>query len=321
MNGTAVSDGCASTSKSDAPVDAVVFSTVVYCGEGGRPSVALADERIAVLVHEGQGDAELHHCVGMVGEEGTVEWGNRRQCAKGVNPSVAANDVRIVVEVHENQWENRLWCKYGIVNPDTKELTWSQSQFYGRGTQPTVALRMDGRLVEMHEEKHRFKKHLCYRLGQLDIENQCIRWEESVKIGKGKNPSVAVSDEGVVLEMHENDSDNGLCYTVGELRESHIEWGEVQQYDVGIAPCVCIRNWSNQVLVVHQDATSETLYYHGGLVNLKDRVIDWQPGKHNTMKGKSPGIAIGNSGVMVGVQIQGGSSMACVVGSIPKLHK
>ena len=309
MNNT-VTDASTSTLKNSASEAVIAFDNpVVYCGEGKRPSVALAYERIAVLVYEGQAEMELHCCVGVVDEQGAVEWGEHHQSAKGVNPSVASDDMLRVVMVHANDEESKLWCKYGIVNPNTKELTWNQSKFYGRGTQPTVSLRVDGRLVEMHEEKHCFKKHLCYRLGQLDTANQFIHWEEPVKIGKGKNPSVAVSDEGVVLEMHENDSDNGLCYTVGELRESHIEWGEVQQYDVGIAPCVCIRNWSNQVLVVHQDATSETLYYHGGLVNLKDRVIDWQPGKHNTMKGKSPGIAIGNSGVMVGVQIQVSSSI------------
>ena len=306
MNDTVGSDACTSILKNSAVIS--FGNPAVYCGVGKRPSVALAHERIAVLVYEGRAERKLHYCVGEVGEQGVIEWCIHHQCSNGVNPSVASNNMLAVVMVHEDDGESKLWCKCGIVNPDTKELTWSQSQFYGLGTQPTVALRVDGKLVEMHEEKHSFKKHLYYRLGQLDMENQCIHWEESMKIGKGRNPSVTVSDEGVVLEVHENDNDNGLHYSVGELRENHIEWGQVHQYDVGIAPCVCIRNWSNQILVVHQGAKSETIHYRSGIVHLKDRAIDWEPGRHD-IKGKSPRIDIGDSGIMVGVQIQDGSSI------------
>ncbi len=299
--------------------DGLVLRAASYCGDGGRPSVALADERIAVLVHEGQGGTELQHCVGVVDAEGKVEWGRHHQCAKGINPCVATNDMWIVVEVHENHGENRLWCKYGIVNPENKEVTWGKSHFYGWGAQPAVALRTDGRLVEVHEERHLFKKSLCYRLGRIDMENRSIHWEEAIKIGKGKNPKVAVSDEGVVIEVHENDSDSGLCYTVGELKENRIEWGEMQKYDVGVAPCVCIKNWSNQIVEVHQDATSETLQYRTGVINLKDKMIDWLPEKVKQHKGKSPGIAVGDNGTLITVQVEASSSMACSVGSIAKL--
>ena len=119
-----------------------------------------------------------------------------------------------------------------------------------------------------------------------------------MKIGKGKNPSVAVNNEGVVLEVHENDSDIRLCYKVGELRENHIEWGEVQKYDVGITPCVCIQNWSIQIVEVHQDTTTETLEYCNGAVDLKGRLINWKTDKQNLINGKCPRIAISESGVL-----------------------
>ena len=165
-----------SSSKSSASEAVIPFgNSAVDCGEGKKPSVALAHEKVVVLVYEGQGEMELHYCVGVVGERGAVEWGKRHQCEKGINPSVASNGMLTVVVVYEDE-ESKLCCKYGIVNPETKELTWSKSQFYSWGTQPTVALRVDGKVVEMHEEKHCFKKHLYYRLGQLDTENKRIRW-------------------------------------------------------------------------------------------------------------------------------------------------
>ena len=326
MNGRSQStisiiDGPISSSAAVSAAEASLsLRPAAYCGDGARPSVSLAGERIAVMVHEGPGGTELQHCVGVLGSEGKVEWGRHQQYAKGINPSVSTNEMWMAVAVHENHGENRLWSKYGIVNPETKEITWGKSYYYGGGMQPSVALRTDGKVVEVHEEKHLFKKSLCYRLGRIDMEKRGFHWGDTVKFcGKATNAKVAVSDEGLVVEVHEHEGDSALCYTVGELKQGHIEWGKTHYYDVGATPCVCIKNWSNQVVEVHQNTKSDTLQYRMGVINLTQKIIEWCPEKFKPHKGKSPAVAAGDNWTLMTVQVEASSSMACSVGSIAKL--
>jgi hypothetical protein len=291
-----------------------------YCGDGGRPSVALVADRIAVMVHASPGGAELQHCVGIVNSEGKVEWGRHLQFAKGANPSVSTNDMWMAVAVYDNNGEGKLCSRYGIVNPETKDITWGKSQSCGSGTQPSVSLRTDGRIVEVHEEKHLFKKSLFYRLGQIDMGRRGVHWEDSVKMcSKATNAKVAVSDEGYVVEVHEHEGDSALCYTVGELRERHIEWGKTHYYDVGSAPSVCIKNWSNQLVEVHQNTGSDVLQYRMGVINLKQMIIEWCPEKFKLQKGKHPSVTAGDNWTLMTVQIEASSSMACSFGTIAKL--
>ena len=291
-----------------------------YCGDGGLPSASLVGEKIAVMVHTSAGGTEIQHCVGVVSDGGRVEWGRHLQFAKGVHPSVSTNDMWIAVVLYDRNGEGKLYSRYGIVNPETKEITWGKSQSCGSGTQPTVALRTDGRVVELHEEKHVFKKSLFCRLGRIDMAKRGVHWEDCVKIcSKATNAKIAVSDEGYVVEVHEHEGDSALCYTVGELKERHIEWGKTHYYDVGSAPSVCIKNWSNQLVEVHQNSGSDILQYRMGIINLKQKIIEWCPEKFKLQKGKNPSVTTGDNWTLMTVQVEASSSMACSIGSIAKL--
>ena len=290
-----------------------------YCGDGGCPSVSITGEKIAVMVHTSPGGTELQQCVGVIRDDGRVEWGRHLQFAKGMNPSVSTNDMWMAVAVYDNG-DNKVSSRYGIVNPETKEITWSKIQNCSGGLQPTVALRTDGRIVELHEEKHLFKKSMFYRLGRIDMDKRGVIWDDSVKIcSKAKNAKIAVSDEELVVEVHEHEGDSALCYTVGELKERHIEWGKTHYYDVGSAPSVCIKNWSNQLIEVHQNTASDMLQYRMGVINLKQKVIEWCPEKFKLQKGKCPSVTAGDNWTLMTVQVEASSSMACSTGSIAKL--
>lgn len=326
MNGRSEStisiiDGPISSSAAHSSAQASLsLRPAAYCGDGGSPSVSLAGERIAVMVHTSQSGTELLHCVGVVNSEGMVEWGRHLQFAKGTNPSVSTNEMWMAVVVHEISGESKITSKYGIANPQTKEITWGKSQNCGGGMQPSVALRTDGRIVEVHEEKHLFKKSLCYRLGRLNIEKRGVYWDDSVKIcSKATNAKVAVSDERLVVEVHEHEGDSALCYTVGELKERHIEWGRTHYYDVGSAPSVCIKNWSNQLIEVHQNTASDLLQYRMGVINLTQKIIEWCPEKFKLQKGKDPSVTAGDNWTLMTVQVEASSSMACSIGSVAKL--
>lgn len=323
MNGAesviSIVDGPVSSAMISGSESSLTLRPATYCGDGERPSVSLASERIAVMVHESQGRTELQHCVGILDSGGTIAWGKHQQYAKGANPSVSANEMWMAIAVFESH-DNRLFYKYGIINPETKDVTWGKSYSYGRGEFPAVALRIDGKLVEVHEEKQLFRKGLYYRLGRLDIDKRIVNWEEPVKIGKGKNAKVAVNDEGLVLMVHEHDTATALCYTVGELKDNAIEWGKTHYYDVGTSPCVCFKNWSSQIVEAHQDVASKTLQYRTGVVNATQKIIEWHPDKYKVHKGKSPSIAAGDNWTLVSVQVEASDSLACSVGSISKLQ-
>jgi hypothetical protein len=291
-----------------------------YCGDGGRPSVSVVSDRIAVLVHTSPTGTEVQHCVGVVNGEGQVQWGRHMQFAKGTTPSVSTNDMWMALAVYNNG-EGKLCSRYGIVNPETKDITWGKSQNCGSGIQPSVALRTDGKVVEVHEEKHLFKKSLYYRLGQVDMGRCGVHWEDPVKMtSKAANAKIAMSDEGYVVEVHEHEGDSALCYTVGELKaDTHIEWGKTHYYDVGSSPSVCIKNWSNQLVEVHQNTASDVLQYRMGIINLKQMIIEWCPEKFKLQKGRHPSVSAGDNWTLMTVQVEASSSMACSTGSIAKL--
>src|SRR4030042_5853097 len=90
--------------------------------------------------------------------------------------------------------------------------------------------------------------------------------ENVMKFDTGLNPSVAINDNNIVVEVHEsNIDDEDLYYRVGLLDNvtNTVKWGTSIKYDTGDRPSVTINN-DNMVVEMHQAHESNDLWYNVG---------------------------------------------------------
>ena len=127
-----------------------------------------------------------------------------------------------------------------------------------------------------------------------------VTWTDATKYDTGFTPSVAMNDNGVVVEVHMN-GHGGLHYLVGNQGQDHtIDWGSSHHYDSGVYPCVAI-NKLGYVVEVHMASTvSSHLYCHVGKVNTERNLIEWGS-SYKYDKGSLPKVAINDAGNVVTV--------------------
>lgn len=114
----------------------------------------------------------------------------------------------------------------------------------------------------------------------------------------GGRPSVAMNNNGVVVQIYENHS--SLFWCVGKLgRLNIIEWGSSCKFDSGINPHVAINSYG-YVVEVHQSQKHSTLWYHVGKVNADSKSIDWGSSQQYD-DGITPSVAINDYGKVVEV--------------------
>jgi hypothetical protein len=128
------------------------------------------------------------------------------------------------------------------------------SSAYTKGLQPSCALNRSNVAVEVHKsEKH---DTLWWTLGSVNgTELEWTGFGATSEDGKepdvGLHPSVALSDDGTVLEVHESPKGN-LWYWHGRITGNKIAWSEERhkQWGVGTEPSVALRA-DGMIVAVH----------------------------------------------------------------------
>ena len=123
-------------------------------------------------------------------------------------------------------------------------------------------------------------------------------WKDATKYDTGYTPSVAMNDNGVVVEVH---MEGGLRYRVGNQGQGNtIIWGDTVRYDSGVFPCVAINNLGYVVEVHMASTASSRLYCHVGKIDTERNLIQWGSSfKYD--KGSIPKVAINDAGKVVTV--------------------
>jgi GH18 family chitinase len=251
------------------------FSEFEQYENGFHPSVAINSELI-VEVHQGLDNHDLSYRVGKVGDDLKIQWlhtGNNY--TQGFKPSVAINNDGVVVEVHEGLDNHDLSYRVGKVSVANPEIQWLHiGDRYTTGFFPSVAINNDGIVVEVHEGED--NHDLSYRVGKVSVANPEIQW---LHIGDryttGFNPSVAINNSGIVVEIHSGEDNHDLSYRVGKVSVANpkIDWEPSDNngnnnYDHGINVSVAI-NDDGIVVEVHQSEhiLSITTWYHLGRIS------------------------------------------------------
>jgi hypothetical protein len=226
-----------------------------------------------------------------------VNFGLAMQYDKGAATSVDINASNVVVEVHQSEAEGTLWYHVGRLDGNT--IKWEKSSKYDDGITPTVALNDQGSVVEVHQTQNRLSSSLWYRVGTVNPSGLSINWGNSSQFDDGNNPSVALNNGGVAVEVHEtsNRIDNKLWYHVGRLEGNTLKWGPSRDYDKGKTPSIALNN-NGLAVEVHKSQGHDTLWYRVGRVNGDG--IDWGT-SHQYQDGAQPSVALTDDGFVIEV--------------------
>ena len=153
-----------------------------------------------------------------------------------------------MVEVHKSQSNATLWYRVGKVNGD--EIHWAnnkESIEYDTGVDPSVAITDDGLVVAVHRSPS--NATLWYRVGRVKSDGTI--WvkddqSKSVKYDDGLQPSVAITNDGLVVEVHRSEGfiKNNLWYRgTGQVNNMTIDGWEYDEkksksYSFGAEPKV-----------------------------------------------------------------------------------
>lgn len=192
---------------------------------------------------------------------------------------------------------------------------------YSEGKWSSVAMSGNGAVVSIHESvENKGKKvktgWLMARVGQ--VEGTTLRWlSGDKKFDDGFNPAVAVTDNGVVLEVHDSGGISpNVWYTTGRLSGNTIDWkaGEHKKYDGGRDPTVAV-NKSGVVVEVHSREVAGPLFWSVG--KLDGTKMKWTG--HDKKKfddGYNPSIAINSSGLVVEMHDSGMGKLWYWIGQV-----
>ncbi len=243
-----------------------------------------------------------------------VSWGSPTPYDEGTQPSLAQLASGLTLECHKAYGSSKDWYRLGKVNHYF--LAWGKGKEFpkGGGYWPSCPITRDGYVVFTYSKTPtKYGSRLFYRVGKLDPagnKDQDIVWlTDEQQYDTGFHSNTVVNDNGLILDVHESDGNNGLFYQVGHLDDPQngkysIVWdtgsGGVQ-YDDGINPHVGF-NDRNEVVEVHQVAANESLlHYRRGTVTRAG--IAFGPSYRYDDDAIRPALVLLNNGHLIELQV------------------
>jgi len=185
---------------------------------GYAPAVTISKEGYVILVHgtSQYGDAlynsDLNYRVGKIDPYGdqnqSIQWLTADKFLDaGVQSSIAMNENGLIVGVHEpGRGGDGIYYWVGrLVTPDAGrnyDIVWDSGQWgirYDTGINPHIAINNENDVVSVHQVPDENLLH--YRRGRISrgqiAFGESKRYEDS-----GREPAVALLDNGLVIEVH-----------------------------------------------------------------------------------------------------------------------
>jgi hypothetical protein len=158
---------------------------------------------------------------------------------------------------------------------------------YDTGQTPVVAgTEKSNVIIELHDDGD---GDFYYHVGTADLANNLVDWGPSHLMGvQGINPTVAVSEGGVVAEAHGeagpgNAEDGNIVTTIGIVNNNQISWGSGQVLGKTFYnPAICITRDGKTAVLVYEgnkytNNNEVTLRYRVGKVDAVNKTISWGP--------------------------------------------
>ncbi|QNL48159.1 hypothetical protein H8S90_15260 [Olivibacter sp. SDN3] len=265
----------------------VKWEKSVHYDYGADPFISMNDQGTLVEVHKSQSSVSLWYHIGKL-QNNLVSWGPSHEYDKGELPSVAINNEHWCVEVHGSQGSAKgLWYRLGKVDPRSDKIVWQfeNSVRYGSGYRPRVAMNNQGVVVEIHTNESG-NDNLWYTVGQLNTKEKKIDWGKAVWLSKGSTPTVALDDEGFVIETHNGVKSVKLWSSVGKVyvEKKQIEWANAKHFNDGAKPSVaCALDGSIAIQTHESDVVENTIWYSTSLITERKK---WMEHMYDHLKNK-----------------------------------
>ena len=148
--------------------------------------------QLAVEVSQAADSDNIYSRVGIISEDGSIDWGNKIKAGSGKSPCVTAEG-SVAVLVYLNEKKGELVYQVGDVDPDRVRVDWGPAVSYGGGRRPFFSLH-NGQLIEVHQGKNKDK--LFCQIGDVDTKRQQITFSAATSYDEqGRSPSIALSDK------------------------------------------------------------------------------------------------------------------------------
>lgn len=220
-----------------------------HFSNGFNPTVALNDDGVLVAVHESNAEAggDLRMWVGCIRGNGIAFT----TCGKRVNnqhpvcadPAIAMDRRGRVLQLYCA--DDALFCRRGHLRGTV--LTWQPeaSRLASHGNRPTIAMNQQGLAIAMFDSRYR----LYYMIGRLGADDHGMTWTAPREYASGINPSVALTEDGTVYEVHASpapyDDMGTILHRLGWVEDDRICWQEGMRpgdrshaHSSGVAPHV-----------------------------------------------------------------------------------
>ena len=241
--------------------------------DGYNPAVALTDGGVVLEVHDSGGlSPNLWYSTGRISGS-AIDWkaGEHSKYAGGRDPTVAVNKNGVVVEVHSREVAGPLFWSVGQLDGTRLKWTGHDKKKFDDGYNASVAINASGLVVEVHDSG--FGK-LWYWIGQ--VSGTTITWTGHAEYDSGVKPSVALTEDGYVFEVHQAQAVPPLIDGItlwqryGRVTGNRIEWidvfgtGASNYYDDGSTPAVASNG--RQAVQTHSSEAFATLHADACLV-------------------------------------------------------
>ena len=158
---------------------------------------------------------------------------------------------------------------------------------YDTGQTPVVAgTEKSNVIIELHSDE---EDDFYYHVGSADLANNLVDWGPSHLMGvQGIDPSVAVSEGGVVAEAHAEpgpgteDGDGNIITTIGIVNNNEISWGSGQVLGKTFyRPAICITRDGKTAVLIYEgnkmgtNNNEVTLRYRVGSVDAVNKTVSW----------------------------------------------
>ncbi len=137
-----------------------------------------------------------------------------------------------------------------------------------------------------YQQYYGYENHKSSQYVALEpkIKFRSVVWDKSsTNYDEGREPSIAINDDGVLVEVHRHQANDNLYWRVGTLAGNPpkltFKGDKAVQYDEGIRPMVAISG--QHVCEVHKaanNAGSDEIWYRIG--TLRNDQIDWETDAH-----------------------------------------
>lgn len=260
---------------------------------GSHPSVVLTDDNLVIEAHDRGG--KLYYSVRSLAARSlntATETEFPNQNPSSSDPSLALNIHGVVLEVHVS--EGNLFYRLGKVKAGT--VTWddshailqANSQNPENGSNPSVSMNDAGRVVLVFQKGN----ELFSRTGQFGAgPPPSITWQPRERYDEGTHPSVAITSDNRVYEVHQGELEKKIYQRVGRISDDggSINWqaflggnNPSYQFDLGEQPHVTA---NEKVAVhVHQSETRQSLFGTASLIF--DRA-NWIGDNFRTLRSKT----------------------------------